>query len=85
MLTSNRSLLLNIHKGMESLSLQYNEDVLLNCIPYFNVPFPRDPDFIERPAYQSWVRQQHVGPSGRIAFVGLGGLGYDLLFSLIKV
>lgn len=70
---------------MESLSLQPSEDTSISRMPHFIVPFPRDPDFIERPAIQSWVRQQHAGLFSRMALVGLGGFGYDLRFSVITV
>ena len=84
-LTLNRSLLLGINKGIESLSLQPNEDASISRMRHFSVPFPRDPDFIERPAIQSWIKQQHAGPISRMALVGLGGFGYGLPFSRITI
>jgi hypothetical protein len=40
-----------------------------------NVPFPRDPDFIERPDLTDRISLALAVPSARIALVGVGGVG----------
>lgn len=76
-LTLFRHILLGIDKGIQGLSLQSAEDISKARKPHFIIPFPRDSDFVERPALQSWVREQYAGPASRMALVGLGGFGYD--------
>ncbi|CAM1503458.1 Fc.00g082340.m01.CDS01 [Cosmosporella sp. VM-42] len=73
---SSRTLFLYVNNGIEKLSLQTAVDVSVARKPHFIMPFPRDPDFIERPALQTWVEQQYAGPASRRALVGLGGFGY---------
>jgi hypothetical protein len=40
-----------------------------------NVPFPRDPDFVERPELTDQMSRALAVPSARIALVGVGGVG----------
>ncbi|CAM1512017.1 Fc.00g095300.m01.CDS01, partial [Cosmosporella sp. VM-42] len=69
------TLLHHISRGIENLSLQTTVDVSLARKPHFIMPFPRDPDFVERPALQTWIELQCAGPASRMALVGLGGFG----------
>ncbi|KAK1573934.1 P-loop containing nucleoside triphosphate hydrolase protein [Colletotrichum navitas] len=47
--------------------------------PFSNVPFPPDPDFVERPRITEWLRDKCGRPAGRAALVGLGGIGKSQL------
>ncbi|KAI1325937.1 TPR repeat protein [Xylariaceae sp. FL0255] len=47
--------------------------------PSFNVPFRRDPDFIDRKAIMSKIGQACSAPASRVAIVGLGGVGKSQL------
>jgi hypothetical protein len=40
-----------------------------------NVPFPRDPDFIERPDLTDRISSALLMPQARLALVGVGGVG----------
>lgn len=42
--------------------------------PFSNVPFPRDPDYIDRTAISDEINRKIV-PGARLALVGLGGVG----------
>ncbi|KAM0257342.1 hypothetical protein ACHAQJ_004429 [Trichoderma viride] len=56
------TLLLNIHKGIENLSLQTAENTSAGRKSHFIMPFPRDPDFVDRPALRVWLEEQYAGP-----------------------
>lgn len=43
--------------------------------PLSTVPFPRDPDFVDRSAIFGQVKEKLVVPAARVALVGLGGVG----------
>ena len=43
--------------------------------PSFNVPFDRDPQFVERAGLTGQIRTKLSVPAGRAALVGLGGVG----------
>ncbi|KAK3618441.1 hypothetical protein LTR22_026378 [Elasticomyces elasticus] len=43
--------------------------------PSSNVPFRRDPHFVERPTLTGQIRAKLSVPGGRAALVGLGGIG----------
>jgi hypothetical protein len=43
--------------------------------PSLNVPFNRDPDFIDRPDILTWINARSTAQSGRAALIGLGGVG----------
>ena len=43
--------------------------------PFATVPFPPDPQFVERPAITAWLRGKCARPGSRAALVGLGGVG----------
>ncbi|KAK1969104.1 TPR-like protein [Colletotrichum sublineola] len=47
--------------------------------PFSNVPFPPDPDFVDRPRITAWLRDKCNQPAGRAALVGLGGIGKSQL------
>lgn len=69
-------LLLDINERIENLSLQSVEDRSKDCKPHFLIPFPRDPDFVDRPVLQEWLEEQYnTNPARRIALVGMGGFG----------
>jgi hypothetical protein len=44
--------------------------------PSSNVPYRRDPDFIERSDITAQITAALEAPAARVAFVGLGGVGY---------
>ena len=46
--------------------------------PCSTVPFPPDPDFIDRPEILEWMLSKSAWPAARIALVGLGGIGYGI-------
>lgn len=43
--------------------------------PFSTIPFPPDPDFVERLDIISWLRDRGARPGSRVALVGLGGVG----------
>lgn len=43
--------------------------------PSLNVPFNRDPDFVDRPSIMAWLGDVCAAQSSRVALVGLGGVG----------
>ncbi|GKT66818.1 TPR domain protein [Colletotrichum tofieldiae] len=49
------------------------------CKPFSTVPFPPDPDFVERPRITAWLREKCSRPASRAALVGLGGIGKSQL------
>ncbi|KAJ0347620.1 hypothetical protein COL154_013828 [Colletotrichum chrysophilum] len=51
------------------------EDLSTARNPHFVVPFPSDPDFVNRPDIWKWIEEQYAGPQSRFALVGLGGFG----------
>ncbi|KAH7137547.1 hypothetical protein EDB81DRAFT_844122 [Dactylonectria macrodidyma] len=71
------TLLLDIRQRIEGVSLQPEEDVSIARKPCFNLPFERDPDFVDRPNIMAWMGEQYTGPVGRMALVGMGGFGYE--------
>ncbi|KEY74865.1 hypothetical protein S7711_09809 [Stachybotrys chartarum IBT 7711] len=66
-----RTLLLSINERIDGLAIQAKEDVSTARQPHFVVPFPRDPDFVERPAIQSWIQEQYSSPASRMALVAI--------------
>ena len=71
------TILLDIQQRIEGVSLQPEEDVSIARKPCFNLPFERDPDFVDRPNIMAWMGEQYTGPVGRMALVGMGGFGYE--------
>lgn len=43
--------------------------------PSLNLPYNRDPDFVERTDILAWVDEKCIAQSSRAALVGLGGVG----------
>lgn len=66
-----------MHESMKNLALRRAEDAASRF--YFIVPFPRDPDFVCRPAISAWISrpirvfQLVAGPCG------MGGFGKSQL------
>ncbi|KAJ0359932.1 hypothetical protein COL26b_014232 [Colletotrichum chrysophilum] len=58
-----------------SLKLGEAEDLSIALNPHFLVPFPSDPDFVDRSDIWTWMERQYAGPESRFALVGLGGFG----------
>ncbi|KAM5353482.1 hypothetical protein ACJ41O_000132 [Fusarium nematophilum] len=48
-------------------------------IPFSTVPFPPDPDFVDRPDILKWMHEKVTRPGARIALVGFGGIGKSQL------
>ncbi|KAL9489695.1 hypothetical protein ACSS6W_001972 [Trichoderma asperelloides] len=68
--------ILQIDQTIERLSLQSVENRSKGCKPHFMIPFPRDPDFVDRPVLREWLEEQYnTNPARRIALVGMGGFG----------
>ena len=44
--------------------------------PLATIPFRRDPDFVNRGDILDQIDQRCSEPAGRVALVGLGGVGY---------
>ncbi|KAL8364648.1 hypothetical protein RB595_003771 [Gaeumannomyces hyphopodioides] len=47
--------------------------------PFATIPFSRDPDFVDRGDILDQLRQRCCQPAGRVALVGLGGIGKSQL------
>ncbi|USP80604.1 hypothetical protein yc1106_07878 [Curvularia clavata] len=47
--------------------------------PFSTVPFPPDPDFVDRPEILGWLHKMCVGNGNRAALVGFGGVGKSQL------
>jgi hypothetical protein len=47
--------------------------------PFVTIPFARDPDFVNRGDVLDQVHQRCSEPAGRVALVGLGGVGKSQL------
>ncbi|KAK2469400.1 hypothetical protein H9L39_19117 [Fusarium oxysporum f. sp. albedinis] len=69
------TILLDIQQKFDGVSLQSCRDRSIARIPCFNVPFDRDPDFVDRPDITTWLQSQYTGSASRIALVGMGGFG----------
>ncbi|EXK25866.1 hypothetical protein FOMG_17520 [Fusarium oxysporum f. sp. melonis 26406] len=69
------TILLDIQQKFDDVSLQSCRDRPAAHIPCFNVPFDRDPDFVDRPDITAWLQSQYTGSASRIALVGMGGFG----------
>ncbi|KAI1088713.1 hypothetical protein F5B19DRAFT_496110 [Rostrohypoxylon terebratum] len=69
------TLLLDIRRRVDDLSIQPEDDVSTPRKPCFCVPFERDPDFVDRPDIMKWVMEQYQCSPGRMALVGMGGFG----------
>jgi hypothetical protein len=49
------------------------------------VPFPRDRDFVHRGALFDQIRERCAMPASRVALVGLGGVGYVVVWTNRRV
>jgi hypothetical protein len=56
----------------DSMTLEHPETL---PEPSSNVPFHRDPQFVERAALTDQIRAKLSVPAGRAALVGIGGVG----------
>ncbi|PQK11655.1 hypothetical protein BB8028_0003g02790 [Beauveria bassiana] len=74
LLIDQTTLLLHVKSGVDGVSAM-SEDVSIARQPRFFVPFPRDPDFVPRPAIQTQIHEQLAGKSSRQALFGMGGFG----------
>ncbi|KAK1837700.1 Kinesin light chain 5 [Colletotrichum chrysophilum] len=72
-------LLVDLQRGVQDLKLGKAEDPSIARNPHFLVPFPSDPDFVDRSDIWTWMERQYAGPESRFALVGLGGFGYVAL------
>jgi len=59
------------------LSLTYNpsERPETPSLPFSNVPFPRDPDFVKRGSLSDEIHDRLSTPGARLALYGLSGVG----------
>ncbi|KAF6788995.1 Kinesin light chain 5 [Colletotrichum sojae] len=57
------------------LDLNKAEDLSVARSPHFVVPFPSNPDFVDRSDIWTWMESQYAGPASRFALTGLGGFG----------
>ncbi|KAJ5009127.1 Kinesin light chain [Colletotrichum sp. SAR 10_99] len=60
---------------LKDLKLDKAEDLSVARSPHFVVPFPSDPDFVERCDIRIWIEERYAGPESRFALVGMGGFG----------
>ncbi|KAM3456411.1 hypothetical protein MY3296_001690 [Beauveria thailandica] len=67
-------LLLDIKSAVDGISAT-SEDVSIARQPHFVVPFPRDSDFVPRPAIQAQIHEHLRGKTSRQALFGMGGFG----------
>ncbi|KAM3435587.1 hypothetical protein NHJ13734_005490, partial [Beauveria thailandica] len=74
LLIDQTTLLLHIKSGVDGVSAT-TEDVSIARQPHFVVPFPRDSDFVPRPAIQTQIHEQLRGKASRQALFGMGGFG----------
>lgn len=74
-----RILLFGLQQGVHDLKIGKAEDLSIAHDPHFVVPFPPDPDFVNRSDIWTWMEMQYAGPGIRFALVGFGGFGYVAL------
>ncbi|KAM0551724.1 hypothetical protein ACHAPJ_008291 [Fusarium lateritium] len=67
------------HHAFANQHSQINTSHALRRVPIFNVPFDQDPDFVDRPDITTWLHEQYIGPTSRMALVGMGGFGKSQL------
>ncbi|KAH9225249.1 hypothetical protein K456DRAFT_1419334 [Colletotrichum gloeosporioides 23] len=68
-------LLVDLQRVVQDLKLGKAEDLSIARNPHFLIPFPSDPDFVDRSDIWTWMERQYAGPESRFALVGLGGFG----------
>ncbi|KAJ4248089.1 hypothetical protein NW762_012859 [Fusarium torreyae] len=69
------TILLDIQQKFDNVSLQPGRGTSVARIPFFNVPFDRDLDFVDRPNIAAWLQRQYASSSNRMALIGMGGFG----------
>ncbi|KAF6782472.1 Kinesin light chain 5, partial [Colletotrichum musicola] len=67
--------LIHIQRDVQHLKLSKVEDPSIARNPHFFIPFPPDPDFVNRSDIWKWIEDQYAGPDSRFALVGMGGFG----------
>ncbi|KAF6802822.1 hypothetical protein CPLU01_16140, partial [Colletotrichum plurivorum] len=67
--------LIHIQRDVQHLKLTKVEDPSIARNPHFFIPFPPDPDFVNRSDIWTWIQEQYAGPDSRFALVGMGGFG----------
>ncbi|KAF4417482.1 Kinesin light chain, partial [Colletotrichum fructicola] len=68
----------SIHKDQRGFLVEQRgktEDLSIARKPHFVVPFPSDPDFVNRSDIWTWIQEQYAGPGSRFALMGMGGFG----------
>ncbi|KAJ0268771.1 hypothetical protein CBS470a_013803 [Colletotrichum nupharicola] len=65
----------DLKEKLQDLKLDKAEDLSVARNPHFVVPFPSDPDFVNRSDIWTWIEERHTGPESRFALVGMGGFG----------
>ncbi|KXH67623.1 kinesin light chain protein, partial [Colletotrichum salicis] len=68
-------LLYGLQQGVQNLKRGNAEDLSVARSPHFIVPFPSDPNFVNRSDIWTWMEVQYAGPGIRFALVGFGGFG----------
>ena len=53
--------------------------------PFSTIPFPRDPDYIDRSWLIDQLNEKLCVPHAKVALQGLGGIGYVQSTSLVSV
>ncbi|KAJ0281588.1 hypothetical protein CBS470a_008214 [Colletotrichum nupharicola] len=74
-LSSIQRRLSDLKERLQDLKLDKAEDLSVARSPHFVVPFPPDPDFVDRSDIWTWIEDQYAGPDSRFALVGMGGFG----------
>ena len=49
--------------------------------PFQDLPYPFGPGYIDRPVVTNWIQQKLNKTPSRAALIGIGGIGYVLMFS----
>ncbi|KAI8272461.1 Kinesin light chain [Colletotrichum sp. SAR11_57] len=65
----------DLKEKLQDLKLDKSEDLSVARNPHFVIPFPSDPDFVNRSDIWTWIEERHAGPESRFALVGMGGFG----------
>ncbi|EJT68935.1 hypothetical protein GGTG_13524 [Gaeumannomyces tritici R3-111a-1] len=66
-------------ESIQGRFLDMSERVETPPQPFATIPFSRDPDFVDRGDILDQLRQRCLEPAGRVALVGLGGIGKSQL------
>ena len=66
----------SIESGVNELRTHQTEDLMVARKTHVMIPFHRDSNFVQRPAIWSWLEQRGADATGRMALVGMGGIGY---------